>query len=108
VQSPGRWCTRSSRVPECGPCLLYCGASSPPVGRAKTNALAVLSVENFHQACIVPVFDVVVRAIVDLDFDGVAAIVDKEYEDRKINRIIWQTSRLSSAKSIELRRMLTC
>ena len=45
-----------------------------------TENIALMVVKALHQARVVPALNVVVRSIMDLDFDGVASIVDEEYD----------------------------
>jgi len=47
-----------------------------PISGATALAVSSASVEGFNQRRVVPVFDVVVLAVVDLDLDGISAVVD--------------------------------
>ena len=53
-------------------------------GGAQPKAVAVFGIEGGYEAGVVPVLDVVVRAVVDLDLDGVAVVVDQEDEYRQL------------------------
>lgn len=48
------------------------------------DTVAVGGVEGLHQQGVVPVLDLVVAAVVDLDLDGVAAVVDQQDGDRQV------------------------
>lgn len=48
------------------------------------DAVAVGGVEGLHQQGVVPVLDLVVAAVVDLDLDGVAAVVDEQDRDGQV------------------------
>lgn len=50
----------------------------------EADTLAVGRVERLHQQGVVPVLDLVVRAIVDLDLDRVAAVVDQENRNGQV------------------------
>ena len=52
-------------------------------GGAEAEAVSVFGVEGGDQAGVVPVLDVVVRAVMDLDFDDVAVVVHEEDDDRQ-------------------------
>lgn len=50
----------------------------------EADALAVSRVEGLHEQRVVPVLDLVVRSVVDLDLDGVAAVVDQQDRDGQV------------------------
>src|SRR5262245_7460974 len=54
------------------------------IGSQQAKARSIRGIEHLHQAGIVPVLDVVVWSIVDLNLDRVTAVVDQENEDRQL------------------------
>src|SRR5262245_13816939 len=54
------------------------------IGGEQAKARSIRGIEHLHQAGIVPVLDVVVWSIVDLNLDRVPAVVDQEDEDRQL------------------------
>src|SRR5947209_4876165 len=52
------------------------------VGGAQPPTLPVLGVEDLDQPGVVPILDIVVWPVVDLDLDSVAVVVNQEDDDR--------------------------
>src|SRR3954451_117461 len=51
---------------------------------AQAAAMTVLGVEHLDQSGVIPILDVVVGTVVDLDLDRVSMIVDQEDDDRQL------------------------
>jgi hypothetical protein len=64
----------------------------PTIGSAQAAAFAVLGVERLDQSGIVPVLDVVIGAVMDLNLDGISVIVDEEMITGSFRRTICATS----------------
>jgi hypothetical protein len=54
------------------------------IGGEQAKARSIRGIEHLHQAGIVPVLDVVVWSIMDLNLDRVPTVVDQEDEDRQL------------------------
>jgi hypothetical protein len=54
------------------------------IGRPQAAAMTVLGIERLNQPGIVPVLNVVVGAVMGLDLDRVAVIVNKEDDHRQL------------------------
>jgi hypothetical protein len=56
----------------------------PAIVCTQAAAEAILSVEHLDQPGIVPVLDIVVGAVMNLDFDRISMIVNQEDDDRQL------------------------
>jgi hypothetical protein len=62
------------------------------VGSAKAAPTTVLGIKRPDQPGIIPILNVIVGAVMDLDLDGVSVIVDRKMITGSFRRIIWATS----------------
>src|SRR5215813_3789227 len=85
-----------------GESLLDGGREFLSIGGAESTSVPVSRVEHVHEAGVVPVLDVVVRAVVDLHFDRVATIVAQENDHWEL-----QTDHLANLLRGELKGSIT-